>query len=494
MKTLEVRGVTKSFFGIPAIRDMHFTLKAGEIHCLVGENGAGKSTVIKVLAGFHIQDAGEILIDGQTVRFSEPRDSQKQGIAVIHQELLLVPHLTVAENIVLGRWPTKSLRIVDSGDMLALAVKSLGLLNANIDPDRKVCELSTGEQQLVEIARALSHEIGVLILDEPTASLSETEAARLLDIVKGLRDQGLAILYVSHRLEEVFELADTITVIRDGNVVGTRSRDAVTSSDIVKMMVGREVELKERTTAAKSGNKVLEVKGLCRKGVIEDISFDLYEGEILGLAGLVGSGRTEVARAIFGLDGIDSGQIRINQKDIKITNPGVAMKYGINLVPEDRKTQGLVLVRSVKENITLAVLGRLSHFGWMNKAGVSELVNGYKDRLRIKTQSVEAPVLSLSGGNQQKVVLARGLATNPKILILDEPTRGVDVGAREEIQRLIEELVSEGLAILIISSDLLELLAMSDRVIVLRQGRQVAELSKDEATKEEVLQFATGSR
>ncbi|MHB8063781.1 MAG: sugar ABC transporter ATP-binding protein, partial [Ruminiclostridium sp.] len=390
--------------------------------------------------------------------------------------------------------PTKPLQFVDSKDMFECAKKSLGLLNANIDPNSKIYELSTGEQQLVEIARALSHDIGVLILDEPTASLSETEASQLLDIVKDLREQGLAILYVSHRLEEVFELADTITVIRDGNVVGTRSKEEVSSSDIVKMMVGRDVELKKRNTAARKGNKVLEVKGLCRKGIIEDIDFELYEGEILGLGGLVGAGRTEVARAIFGLDSIDSGEIKIKDKVVKIVNPRIAMKYGINLVPEDRKSQGLVLVRSVKENITLTVLSKLSRFGWMDKSSVLEMVNGYKDQLRIKTQSVDAPVLSLSGGNQQKVVLARGLATNPRILILDEPTRGVDVGAREEIQRLIEELVSEGLAILIISSDILELLAMSDRVIVLRQGKQVAELSKEEATKEEVLQFATGSK
>jgi ABC-type sugar transport system ATPase subunit len=490
--SLTVKNVSKSFRGVHALKDVSFTIRGGQINCLVGENGAGKSTIIKVLAGYHKPDDGQIFIDDHVVVFNNPRDSKKHGISVIHQELLLVPHLSVAENICLGQWPKNGRKTVDWKGMSERARKSLAMLGANIDPETIVSTLSTGEQQLVEIARSLSMKTDVLILDEPTASLSETEAQRLLKIVRSLRDQGLAILYVSHRLEEVFELADMITVFRDGQMVRSDTKQEITPGNVVRLMVGRDVSL-ERTRQVKRGNKVLEVKNLTRGTAVRNVSFDLHQGEILGLGGLVGAGRTEIFRLLFGVDKKDAGEIRIDGKQVEIGNCVDAIRHGIGLVPEDRKTQGLVLSGSVKENVSLSILNRVKRLGWINHKQEKQVVQSYKDKLRIKTPSLDTLVLSLSGGNQQKVVLARWLATDPKILLLDEPTRGVDVGARAEIQKMIENLVSQGLAIIIISSDIMELLAMSDRVIVIKEGRAVAELSGDNVTKEEVLKYATGT-
>ncbi len=492
IESLEVSHVSKSFRGVHALKDVSFAIHGGQINCLVGENGAGKSTIIKVLAGYHKPDEGRILIDGEAVVFHNPRDSKKYGISVIHQELLLVPHLTVAENISLGQWPRNGAGTVHWKEMHERARKSLAMLGANIAPDAVVSSLSTGEQQLVEIARSLSLRTDVLILDEPTASLSETEARRLLKIVKSLRDQGLAILYVSHRLEEVFELADIITVFRDGRMVQTDTKQAITPHNAVRLMVGRDVTL-ERTRIAQRGDKVLEVKGLSRADAVRDISFDLHRGEILGLAGLVGAGRTEILRLMFGVDKKDAGEIRIDGQRVEIASSLDAIRHGIALVPEDRKTQGLVLSGTVKENVSLSILNRVNKFGWIDQKQEKQLVQRYKEKLRIKTPSLDTSVLSLSGGNQQKVVLARWLATNPKILLLDEPTRGVDVGARAEIQHMIETLVSQGLSIIMVSSDIMELLAMSDRVIVIKEGRAVTELYGDNVTKEEVLKYATGT-
>ncbi|MCM2533340.1 sugar ABC transporter ATP-binding protein [Neobacillus pocheonensis] len=376
--------------------------------------------------------------------------------------------------------------------MSIIGQKKLWTNLGNIDPNAVVSSLSTGEQQLVEIARSLSMETQVLILDEPTASLSESETQRLMQIVKNLRDKGLAILYVSHRLEEVFELADMITVFRDGKLVSSATKKEITPNNIVRLMVGRDVSL-ERTRKPKLGKKVLEVRNLTRTGAIENVSFDLHEGEILGLGGLVGAGRTEIFRCLFGVDPINDGEIIINGKSTKIKDPQDAIKHGIGFVTEDRKTQGLVLNASIKENASLSILNNIKKFGWIDKNREKEIVQSYKEQLRIKAPNIETSVISLSGGNQQKVVLARWLATNPKILLLDEPTRGVDVGARAEIQSMIENLVSQGLAIIIISSDIMELLALSDRIIVIREGKNVAELKDDKITKEEVIKFATGA-
>ncbi|MEO2077397.1 MAG: sugar ABC transporter ATP-binding protein [Bacillus sp. (in: firmicutes)] len=492
INTMQLRNISKAFSGVQALSNVSFTIHGGQIQCLVGENGAGKSTIIKILAGFYKPDQGAIVIDNENVSFSSPRDSKNHGISVIHQELLLVPHLTVAENISLGHWPKNNRNLIHWKDMYKRADEALKMLGANIDPNAIVSTLSTGEQQLVEIARSLSLETQVLILDEPTASLSEAETQRLMQIVKNLRDQGLAILYVSHRLEEVFELGDIITVFRDGKLVKSATRKEITPNNIVRLMVGRDVSL-ERTRTPKLGKKVLEVRNLIRHGAIDHVSFDLYEGEILGLGGLVGAGRTEIFRCLFGVDPIDDGEILIDGKRAKIKSSQDAIKHGIGFVPEDRKTQGLVLNASIKENASLSILNRIKKFGWIDKVREKEIVHSYKEQLSIKAPSLETPVISLSGGNQQKVVLARWLATNPRILLLDEPTRGVDVGARSEIQNMIEDLVAKGLAIIIISSDLMELLQLSDRIIVIREGKNVAELKGDKITKEEVIKYATGA-
>ncbi|MFP7442909.1 sugar ABC transporter ATP-binding protein [Bacillus infantis] len=492
IKTLQLKGISKAFSGVQALKDVSFTIYGGQIQGLVGENGAGKSTIIKILAGFYKPDQGEIVIDNEPVAFSSPRDSKNHGISVIHQELLLVPHLTVAENISLGNWPKNNKKLIAWKDMYNRADKSLKMLGANIDPNAIVSTLSTGEQQLVEIARSLSTETRVLILDEPTASLSESETQRLLQIVKNLREKGLAVVYVSHRLEEVFDLSDMITVFRDGELVLSATQKEIRPNNIVRLMVGRDVSL-ERTRKPVIGKKVLEVRNLTRKSAVENVSFDLHEGEILGLGGLVGAGRTEIFRCLFGVDPIDEGEILIDGKPVKIKNAQDAINHRIGFVTEDRKTQGLVLNASIKENTSLSILNRIKKFGMVDKVSEKEIVQNYKEQLRIKAPSLETAVISLSGGNQQKVVLARWLATNPKILLLDEPTRGVDVGARSEIQNMIEDLVAQGLAIIIISSDLMELLQLSDRIIVIREGKNVAELKGDKITKEEVIKYATGA-
>jgi ABC-type sugar transport system ATPase subunit len=492
IQSLEIRGIVKKFSGVTALNQMQFTMRGGSIHCLVGENGAGKSTLIKILAGHYQPGEGQILIDDHEVRIGNPRESKQLGISIIHQELLLVPHLTVAENISLGRLPLRAVRLIDWKQARQTAVHSLSLLNSSIHPDSKIESLSTGEQQIVEIAKALSIDTQILIMDEPTSSLSESETSRLLQIIKDLRNSGLAILYVSHRLEEVFDLADDITVIRDGQVVESAGKEHFTPEKVIRLMVGRDVSL-ERKSIGRRGPKVLEVSNLSRGNVLRNVNFVLHQGEILGLAGLVGSGRTEIARCLFGMDKMDQGNIVLHHESVHIRSPVDAIHHGIGLVPEDRKNQGLVLDSSVKENTTLSILKRIQQFGWIKRKAEVELVQNYKNQLQIKTPSIHTPVSSLSGGNQQKIVLARWLAVNPKILILDEPTRGVDVGARAEIQALIEGLVKKGIAIIMISSDFMELLAMSDRIVVIRGGSTVAELTGPEATKEEVLRFATGT-
>ncbi|WP_217595473.1 sugar ABC transporter ATP-binding protein [Cohnella sp. GbtcB17] len=400
IESLEVRNVVKRFSGVTALKNMHFKLRGGSVHCLVGENGAGKSTLIKILAGHYMPDEGEIALDGQPLRIANPRESQRLGISIIHQELLLVPELSVAENISLGRLPKAGSGLIDWKSAQQKAASSLALLNAAIDPKSKVAELSTGEQQLVEIARSLSVDTKILILDEPTASLSESETSRLLSIIKDLKKRGLAILYVSHRMEEVFDLADDITVIRDGAVVQSASKEEMDPDKVVRLMVGRDVSL-ERKNKGVHGRKVLEVRGLGRSGALRNVNFHLHEGEIVGFAGLVGSGRTEIARCLFGVDRIDEGEIILQNETVRIRDPLDAIRKGIGLVPEDRKNQGLVLQGSVKNNATLSVLGRLQRFGWIKGGQETDLVQSYKEQLRIKTPSIDTPVSSLSGGNQQ---------------------------------------------------------------------------------------------
>lgn len=486
---VRLSNITKSFYGAKALDDIQISLQGGEIHCLVGENGAGKSTLIKILAGHYTPDSGKIFINDVETRFNSPRDSQDNKIAVMHQELMLIPEMTVAENIVLGKWPTGRV-LTDRKEMVNLARETLKRLGSGIDPNVKVSELSTGKQQMVEIARALSQNIEVLIMDEPTAALSDVDAKRLLEIVKSLKEQNIAVLYVSHRLEEVFEIADKITVFRDGKYVGSKPRDQLTKEDIIKMMVGKNVEMGKRRESLPRGKKVLELKNLT-SSKFEDISFELYEGEILGLAGLVGAGRSEILRAIYGVDKYDSGEIFLYGKKEKVTHPSQAKKRGIALVPEDRKTQGLILMHPVLENLTLTILEKINKFGFVIKRQQGSIAKDYKKKLMIKTASLSNPVMSLSGGNQQKVVLARSLVTEPKILLLDEPTRGVDIGAREEIHRIMDEAVKNKMAVLLVSSDLMELIAVSDRLVVLKEGKIKGKFSNNLASKEEVLHLAT---
>lgn len=494
MDKLRVTNISKYFAGVTALKNVNLELNKGEIHCLVGENGAGKSTLIKILAGHYKPDEGNINIDGKELIFNNPRESKSYSISVIHQELLLIPHMSVAENISLGQWVTNGI-IIDRKEMVERSQKFLLKLGVDIDPTRKVKDLSTGEQQLVEIARSISHDVQVLILDEPTAALSSKEAKTLLNIVKDLKKQDIAILYVTHRLEEVFEISDKVTVFRDGKLIGTKLTEELDQNSVVKMMVGREVAL-EKSIKANKGKKVLEVRNLTTYGKIKDINFDLYEGEVLGLAGLVGAGRTEVLRSIFGIDKYDEGSIKLFDKEVKIKSPYHAIQEGIGLVPEDRKTQGLIMTSTIYDNITYSILKKYNSFGWLKLYKIKEIINYYVKKLSIKTPSVDRNVTTLSGGNQQKVVIARGLAINPRILLLDEPTRGVDVGAREEIHDIIQELVAQGIAVVVISSDLIELLAISNRVIVMKKGEMIKEINneKAKATKEEVLRLATGSK
>jgi ABC-type sugar transport system ATPase subunit len=490
---IEARGVRKTFPGVVALDDVSFGLTAGEIHCLVGENGAGKSTLIKVFAGQYSPDQGELLLDGQRIHFSSPADALAQKISVVYQDLQLVPYLSVAENISLGQWTTKS-GLINRTAMIRRAEGALEEVGTYIDPMAIVATLSTAKQQLVEIARALSHDTRVLILDEPTAALSESEANSLFVVLERLRQSGMALLYVSHRLEEVFLLGDRVTVLRDGKYIGTRARKEVTPDQVVSMMVGNDVSLyPDRKHRPRLGNKLLEVRELSLHGVIDKISLDLHAGEILGLAGIVGAGRTEFAQCLFGVTPAESGEIRIEGRPVNIKSPRSARNHGLALVPEDRKTQGIISILSVRENTSLGVLHDVSRWGWLDFKKEKSLVTTYRDRLSIKTASLESQILTLSGGNQQKVIIARWLATVPKILILDEPTQGIDVGAKAEIHALIEELVAGGLGIILISSELPELLAMSDRVLVMRKGRVVAELDGKLATKEEVIRFAAGS-
>jgi len=488
---LEARGITKVFAGVVAVNKLDLTIAAGEVHCLVGENGAGKSTMIKMISGQYLPDAGELRFLGQPVTFKNPLDARDAGISVIHQELQLIPQLTVAENIVLGRWP-RSGGMVDFAEARAIAARVLPSIGFDLPVETLVEQLSTGQQQLVEIGRALAFQSKLLILDEPTASLSNAEAERLMQLVSALRDRGLGILYVSHRLEEVFRLGDRVTVVRDGQLVGTEPIEAIDQSRVVAMMVGEQRSLyvtKERHP----GEMIVKTSGLTRHGAFEDVSITVHRGEVVGLGGLVGAGRTDIARCIFGVEQPDAGTIEVDGMRSEIVSPADAIALGFALVPEDRKTQGLVLTGSVTDNLALSAHDRISRMGWISGALESDLVQSFIRMLQIKVPSTRHTVDTLSGGNQQKVVLGRWLATNPRLMILDEPTRGVDVGAKAEIHRVIEGRVRKGLGVLLISSEMPELMAMSDRVYVVRAGRIAAELSGEHINEQTIMKHAAGA-
>jgi ribose transport system ATP-binding protein len=489
---LALDGVSKAFPGVKALSGVHFDLNAGEVHALMGENGAGKSTLIKILCGVQPPDEGTILLDGQPVTVASPVHAHALGISPVHQELHLEPYLSVAENIFLGRQPTGRFGLIDRRRLNAEARQVLAELGVSLDPETIVDQLSIAEQQVVAIARAVSTRARILIFDEPTSSLTRRETDLLMAMIRRLRDQGIGIVYVSHRMEEIFELCDRVTVFRDGKFVATRKVAETSMAELVRFIVGRSIEVLPARAEGPPGDVVLEASRISKNGVLSDISFTLRRGEIVGLSGLVGAGRTELARTLFGDLPPDSGEIRIEGTPRDVRNPRAAIAAGIGLVPEDRKEQGLVLSLPVLANISMPQLGRLTRMGVLSPGGERRLARAYVDQLAIRTPSIDQRAMYLSGGNQQRVVIAKWLAINPKILIVDEPTRGIDIGAKAEIHALLRKLASDGMAVLMISSDMPEILAVSDRILVMHQGRIAGELSAAEATQERILNYAMG--
>lgn len=491
---LNMKDIDKSFPGVHALKNVSFDLKKGEVHVLMGENGAGKSTLIKVLGGIYIADSGDIYIDGQKVNITKVDDSQALGVRIIHQELSLAKNMTIAENIFMNNEATSgALKFVNFKEMNKKAQKILDDMNLNLRAGTVVGTLSIAQQQMVEIARALSSKSKIIVMDEPTATLTEKEVNSLFEKIRELKKKGVGIIYISHRMAETFEIGDRVTVMRDGQYIGTKLVSETDNADLIRMMVGRKIDPIDASKKPVGREKLLDVKGLTNN-YIKDINFTLKKGEILGFSGLVGSGRTEVARAIFGVDPVYSGEVYLEGEKTKIKCPKDAINYGISLVPEDRKGAGLVLIQSVSFNITISVLKEFVKNLRVNKKRETEIVDKYGHSLSIKTPSNAQLVMNLSGGNQQKVVISKWLATNPKVLILDEPTRGIDVGAKAEIYNLMNKLVSEGISIIMISSDLPEIINMSSRVVVMNEGRiaKIIDSQEEELTQEKIMNYATG--
>ncbi len=484
---LEVRDIEKAFPGVRALSGVSFEVRAGEVHALLGENGAGKSTLIKIISGVYEPDRGSILIGGREASFASPEDAKRAGVATIYQELLLFPELTVAENIFLGHAPRAGMGRIDWRAMRARAEALLASLEIDdLAANQVVGALSVGNRQRVEILRALSHDARILIMDEPTAALTESDVTRLFDIVRRLRARGVGIVYISHRLDEIFAIGDRVTVLRDGAYVGARNVADTNASELVQMMVGRRIDNLFPKTSVPIGAPVLEARDIVRHPMTKSISLTVRAGEIVGLAGLVGSGRSELAQTLFGITPAESGEIRLMGEGVTISSAESARSKGIAYVPEDRGVQGLVRPMSVLQNFSLAALGAVSRAGFIDRGAERRMAEDGVQRFRVKTSSVDEVAGRLSGGNQQKIVLGKWLANNPKLLILDEPTRGIDVGAKAEIHRLMSELAGAGVAILMISSELPEVLGMSDRVLVMREGRLVAEFDRAHATSETV--------
>ena len=488
---LEMNHIRKEFPGVIALKDVSFQVKAGEVHALLGENGAGKSTLIKILGGIYQEDQGQIYINGKHVSINSVLDAQSHGISVIHQELVLVPHMTVAENIYLGREPMLKSRFINFKEMYAETKKLLDSFELSIKPDDIINNLTIAQQQMVEIIKALSFNAKILIMDEPTSSLSEKDVDFLFENIRKLKKSGVGIIYISHRMSELKQIADRITVIRDGEYIGTRDTNKTTTDELIAMMVGRQLTNYYTRTYGNPTEKILEVKNLSDGKLLRDVSFDVYKGEILGFAGLVGAGRSEVMRSLFGVDSYTEGEILLNGEVVKFQNPDDAMKHGLALVPESRKREALFLSQSVKYNITIKTLDQFIKGVRVNDQIESEIATEYIDKMQIKTPSQEQVVGNLSGGNQQKVVIGRWLATKPTILILDEPTRGVDVGAKAEIYSIMNDLVKAGVSIIMISSELPEVINMSDRVVVMSNGRITGCLSREGLTQEKIMHYAT---
>lgn len=491
---LHFEGLTKRFPGVLALDNVTFSIRKGEVHALVGENGAGKSTLIKIVTGVYQKTAGEVFLEGKPISFSNPHEALRNGIAAIYQEFNLIPALTVAENIFVGHHFVRRKFFVDWNRMRKEAQELMRFLDVDIDVDQKVVDLGVAKKQVVEIAKALSHKAKVLIMDEPTATLAQREIEGLFRIIKFLKSEGVTIIYISHRLEEIYEVCDRVTVLRDGRHVATQNVEDVTMEDLIRMMVGREVVEKFPRVVHTAGEEVLRVEGLTRRGTLENISFSLRKGEILGIAGMVGSGRTELLRAIYGVDPVDEGKIYVRGKEAHIRSPLDAINHGIALLPEERKAHGLVLLLSVLDNLGLPILRSVSVRGFVHDERLKTIAQDMVHHMSIRTPSLYQRVMYLSGGNQQKVVLGKWFARRCDIYLFDEPTRGIDVGAKVEIYHLMNRLLERGSSIIMVSSELPEILAMSDRILVMREGRMVGELSREEATKEAILRLALGRR
>src|SRR5215210_7498908 len=488
----QLAGVTKRFGGVVAVRDVDFDLRPGEVHALVGENGAGKSTLMKIVDGLYAPDEGRLEVGGQPAEFSSPRDAETAGIAMIPQELDLFPELSVTENLFVGRHrPRTGWGGLDRNAMRAEARRRLGSLGVELDVTTTVKRLSAANQQIVAIARALVGEARAVVMDEPTASLTERETQQLFRIISDLTSNDVGVVYISHRLEEIFTISDRITVLRDGHHITTAPASELDAEELVRLMVGRPLNELFTRSASSPGEVSLEVRGLSRAGEFEDVDLVVRRGEIVGLSGLVGAGRSELAQTIFGIHSPEAGEIRIDGEEVRIRSPQAAMERGIFYVPEERRSQGLILPFSIKNNITLSILDRISRFGFVPRSE-RQTADRFAKELSIRGAKMSDPAGRLSGGNQQKVVLAKSLAREPSIMLLDEPTRGIDVGAKSEIYRLIDDLAKEGKAILLISSELEEILSMSDRIVVMREGHITGEFGRSEANQEKVMTAATG--
>ena len=489
---LEMKEIDKSFPGVHALDHVSFDVRKGEVHALMGENGAGKSTLMKVLTGIYSKDSGSIVYDGKEVAFTNPREAQEAGVVIVHQELNMMGHLTVAQNIFIGREYMKG-GIIDDARMNAEANKLFERLNIKIDPGQTMSKLTVGKQQMCEIAKAISHEAKVIVFDEPTAALTDSEIEELFNIIRDLRSKDMGIVYISHRMDEIKVITDRVTVMRDGGYVGTLITADCTKEDIINMMVGRVIyeEPKSKSNVAPDAEVVLKVDHLKAGRMVQDVSFELRKGEILGFSGLMGAGRTETARALFGADEKESGDIYINGQKVEINTPQDAVRHGIGYLSEDRKRFGLVLGKSVAENSTLASLKDFMSGIFINKKKEDDVAAEYVKSLKTKTPSVHQLLVNLSGGNQQKVVISKWLIQNCDILIFDEPTRGIDVGAKSEIYHLMNELVKQGKSIIMISSEMPEVLRMSDRIIIMCEGRKTGEIDIAEATQEKIMHMAT---
>lgn len=489
---LEMKNIRKTFPGVVALNDMQLQVRAGEVHALLGENGAGKSTLIKIIAGIYHEDEGEIFFEGERVSFETIIDSQKKGVSIVHQELSLCENMTVAENIFLGKELTTNRFFCNDEEMLEQAEKILNHFNIAIDPRSKIGELSIAQQQMVEIARAMSGNVKLLVLDEPTGTLTNKETTKLFELIELLKQKQVAIIYISHRLEELYKIADRVTVLRDGAYIDTLQVKETTYAQLVNLLVGREMKTMYPTLTNTITDELLRVSCLSRGEVVKNCSFVLKRGEILGFYGLVGSGRSEIMRMIYGVDKPDSGEILFEQKIVHIKNVEDALNLGISMVPENRKEQGLILIQGVDYNITISILKRIYGKGKANNQLEQDVIQKYVKELSIKTPSLSQKVKFLSGGNQQKVVVSKNLATNPKVLILDEPTRGIDVGAKKEIYDIIANLAKQGVSIIMVSSEMPEIIHMCNRVIVMHEGRISGELTGEEITEQTIIRKAMG--